>query len=83
MVLEACYGWYWAADTLAAAGAEVHLLGVKGFSHRRVKNDPSSTPAIWPTCSYRWDERSDGRLSRSVLWEPGGEIPPGHPAIPS
>src|SRR5262249_40599366 len=28
----------------------------------------------------RWDERSEGRLSRSVLWEPGGEIPPGHPA---
>ena len=42
VVLEACYGWYWAADTLAAAGAEVHLahpLGVKAFSHRRVKND--------------------------------------------
>jgi transposase len=36
------YGWYWAADTLAAAGAEVHLahpLGVKGFAYRRVKND--------------------------------------------
>ena len=42
MVLEATYGWYWAADTLAAAGAEVHLahpLGVKAFSYRRVKND--------------------------------------------
>ena len=42
VVVEACYGWYWAADTLAAAGAEVHLahpLGVKAFSHRRVKND--------------------------------------------
>ncbi len=42
VVLEAAYGWYWAADTLAAAGAEVHLahpLGVKGFSYRRVKND--------------------------------------------
>jgi len=25
VVLEAAYGWYWAADTLAAAGAEVHL----------------------------------------------------------
>jgi hypothetical protein len=24
-VLEACYGWYWAADAMAAAGAEVHL----------------------------------------------------------
>jgi transposase len=42
VVLEACYGWYWAADALAAAGAEVHLahpLGVKGFAYRRVKND--------------------------------------------
>jgi transposase len=42
VVLEAAHGWYWAADTLAAAGAEVHLahpLGVKAFSYRRVKND--------------------------------------------
>jgi transposase len=42
VVLEATYGWYWAADILAAAGAEVHLahpLGVRAFSYRRVKND--------------------------------------------
>src|SRR5215218_10150579 len=42
VVLEATYGWYWAADTLAELGASVHLahpLGVKAFSHRRVKND--------------------------------------------
>ena len=42
VVLEATYGWYWAADVLAAAGANVHLahpLGVKGFTYRRVKND--------------------------------------------
>ena len=42
VVLEGTYGWYWAADILAAAGAEVHLahpLGVKAFSYRRVKND--------------------------------------------
>ena len=42
VVLEATYGWYWAADTLAGAGAEVHLahpLGVKAFGYRRVKND--------------------------------------------
>ena len=42
MVLEATYGWYWAADTLAELGATVHLahpLGVKMFSYRRVKND--------------------------------------------
>ena len=42
VVLEATYGWYWAADVLAEAGANVHLahpLGVKGFAYRRVKND--------------------------------------------
>jgi transposase len=42
VVAGATYGWYWAADTLAAAGAEVHLahpLGVKAFTYRRVKND--------------------------------------------
>ncbi len=42
VVLEATYGWYWAADALAEAGARVHLahpLGVKAFAYRRVKND--------------------------------------------
>lgn len=42
VVLEATYGWYWAADTLAELGAQVHLahpLGVKMFSYRRVKTD--------------------------------------------
>ena len=42
VVLEATYGWYWAADVLGQAGAEVrlaHPLGVKAFSYRRVKND--------------------------------------------
>ena len=40
VVLEATYGWYWAADALAELGAEVHLahpLGVKMFSYRWVK----------------------------------------------
>ena len=42
VVLEATYGWYWAADLLQANGAHVHLahpLGMKGFQNRRVKND--------------------------------------------
>src|SRR2546421_10671354 len=42
VVLEATYGWYWAADVLAEAGAVVHLahpLGVKGFAYRRGEND--------------------------------------------
>ena len=28
-----------------------------------------------------WQERYDGRLSRTVLWERGGEIPPRHPTM--
>ena len=46
VVLEATYGWYWAADVLADAGAGVHLahpLGIKGFAYRRVKNDERDT----------------------------------------
>lgn len=42
VVLEATYGWYWAADLLTELGSQVHLahpLGVKGFAYRRVKND--------------------------------------------
>jgi transposase len=42
VVLEATYGWYWAADALAELGASVHLahpLGVKAFEYRRVKTD--------------------------------------------
>ena len=42
VVLGAIYGWYWAVDALRAAGANVHLahlLGVRAFVYRRVKND--------------------------------------------
>jgi len=42
VVMEATYGWYWAADVVKASGAELHLahpLGIKGFNYRRVKND--------------------------------------------
>ena len=38
----ATYGWHWAADTLAAVGAEEHLarpLEGRAFSYRRFKND--------------------------------------------
>jgi transposase len=42
VVLEATWGWYWAADVITQAGGRVHLahpLGIKGFENRRVKND--------------------------------------------
>src|SRR5258708_26057400 len=41
VVLEATYGWYWAADTLAAAAAEEHLaepLWGKAITHRRCQH---------------------------------------------
>jgi transposase len=41
VALEACYGWYWAADLLAAEGARVRLIHPLGlhWDSRRVKND--------------------------------------------
>jgi hypothetical protein len=42
VVLEATFGWYWAADVITDAGGRVHLahpLGVEGFENHRVKND--------------------------------------------
>ncbi len=41
VVLEATYGWYWAADVLAEVGANVHLAHPLGnnWGNRRVKND--------------------------------------------
>jgi len=41
VVLEATYGWYWAADLLAELGACVHLAHPLGnnWGNRRVKND--------------------------------------------
>ena len=41
VVLEATYGWYWAADVLEELGARVHLAHPLGnaWGNRRVKND--------------------------------------------
>ena len=41
VVLEATFGWYWAADVLEEMGARVHLAHPLGnnWGHRRVKND--------------------------------------------
>lgn len=42
VVMEATWGWYWAADVLADEGVEVHWahpLAIKGLENRRVKND--------------------------------------------
>lgn len=41
VILEATYGWYWAADVLKDLGARVHLSHPLGnnWGNRRVKND--------------------------------------------
>jgi len=41
VIVEATYGWYWAADLLAEMGYQVHLANPHGndWGHRRVKND--------------------------------------------
>jgi len=41
VILEATYGWYWAADVLEDCGAKVHLAHPLGnnWGNRRVKND--------------------------------------------
>src|SRR4051794_41319893 len=49
VVLEAAYGWYWAADTLAQLGATVHLahpLGVKMFAYRRGGKEQRGAPGL-------------------------------------
>ena len=41
VILEATYGWYWAADVIQECGGTVHLAHPLGnnWGHRRVKND--------------------------------------------
>ena len=42
VVIEATWGWYWAADVVDLVGANLHLahpLGIKAYDNRRVKND--------------------------------------------
>jgi hypothetical protein len=43
VIVEANYGWYWAADLLEEIGYRVHLANPHGndWGHRRVKNDES------------------------------------------
>ena len=58
VIIEATYGWYWAADLLDGLGYVVHLANPKGndWGHRRVKNDerdarrPRRLVATRPSC---------------------------------
>ena len=40
MVVEATYGWYWAVDLLAAAGAEARLAHPPGVNTERLQTRP-------------------------------------------
>src|SRR3954452_10931433 len=71
VVLEATYGWYWAADTLAGLGASVHLahpLGVKAFTYRRGKNDERDAADLA-------DLLRMGRLPEAWIRPPGARTP--------
>jgi transposase len=66
VVLEATYGWYWAADVLAELGANVHLAHPLGnnWGHRRVKNDERDAADLVDLLRL-------GRLAESYIAPPG------------
>ena len=67
VILEATYGWYWAADHLAECGGRVHLAHPLGnnWGHRRVKNDERDAADLADLLRL-------GRLAES--WIPPGEV---------
>jgi Transposase IS116/IS110/IS902 family len=89
VVVEATYGWYWAADTLQAAGAEAHLahpLGVKAFSYRPVLGavtvaeigDVSRFPGPGQLCSWAGltprHRESDVKVARGYITKQGSPV---------
>jgi len=66
VVLEACYGWYWAADVAAEVGATVHLAHPLGnnWGNRRVKNDERDAADLVDLLRL-------GRLAESYIAPPG------------
>lgn len=66
VVLEATYGWYWAADVLTEAGASVHLAHPLGnnWGHRRVKNDERDAADLIDLLRL-------GRLAEAYIAPPG------------
>jgi transposase len=66
VVLEATYGWYWAADVLAECGASVHLAHPLGnnWGNRRVKNDERDAADLVDLLRL-------GRLAEAYIAPPG------------
>ena len=66
VVLEATYGWYWAAEVLAETGARVHLAHPLGnnWGNRRVKNDERDATDLIDLLRL-------GRLAEAYIAPPG------------
>lgn len=66
VVVEATYGWYWAADVLAEIGASTHLAHPLGnnWGHRRVKTDERDAADLADLLRL-------GRLAESWIAPPG------------
>src|SRR6266516_1581178 len=72
VVLEATYGWYWAADLLQACGATVHLATrwASRCSATSGSRPTPATPPTWPSCCG-WSAPTRCGLPRC-----GGCLPP-------
>src|SRR5271156_5667841 len=66
VIMEATYGWYWAADVIEACGGTVHLAHPLGnnWGNRRVKNDERDATDLA-------DLLRMGRLAEAWIAPPG------------
>lgn len=77
LVLEATYGWYWAADALVGAGAHVHLahpLGVKGHRSYSTAARHDATGQIGARTKLSFEANDDTHARqrvRHVVISPG------------
>jgi hypothetical protein len=77
VVLEATYGWYWAADVLAGAGAEVRLAS----PHLSITAARSAAICAIPTATSSRSARSsqDPATERALDDPRQADNPGGHP----
>ena len=77
VVLEATFGWYWAADVLADLGANVHLAHPLGnnWGNRRVKNDERDAADLVDL--LRMGRLAEAWIAPPAIREPGDDpLPP-------
>jgi hypothetical protein len=84
-VLEATYGWYWAADLLQACGARVHLA-IRWGSRCSATSGSRPTPATrstWPNCCACTDSARPGLMAAGQHLDRLGQprIPPHRPVV--